>query len=479
MMNRRQFNKKLTFFLSTYFINFNCSSRTVLPKKRIVTPEKSGFSTSRNYSIDEFQNFVNTAARNNERIDWGDESNIWNFDSALMVPSHSDWIAKGAVFCNTHQNADSIRSAVLHPGNYHPAYFDKLVRIYPKTIGQQTSGIISIRYSDIDEHALKLSAGDLVWIFSDNYYEINKGHVPFYLDIGELFKNDTVEKILFIKVPFIDYNIGSIASTNTQDNIEDNLGNSLYVCRNSKISGLNLFSENGSAVQRGGTYLCDFSFRSMTAKNCAYLNSLFQTRLKVNKISAFRKILDIAGASSNFKIEVDEAVYIKNKKSSPINLVTIGESSRKGNIIINKLKADDFDYKRSIFSYNNVNDCEIYAKCVTARNCKGIGVSFNAHRKNDSRNTQPSTSGNIFSCERFYLGDNYIAAIRFRSEIEDIYFKDNKVIDGEFKNGRFSNGYAVSYADPSSKIYPEVKIENKNIFYNILENLNFNTKKSN
>jgi hypothetical protein len=384
-------------------------------------------------------------------LDWGGKDKVYRIMRPLVVPSNSTWVGCAEIY-NQNDSDDMSKWACIHPGTFHPAYFEKMAK-----------GEVELLNSDtiVFEKELNIDKGELVWLFSIDGYKRKSWQFPYeavLLKIKEI--NGS-----FIEVDNkVDLAPGKYLMAKASDsNFRVMNNNSLQVCESSVIYGLRLRSKKGPAMQRGGMFRCNFVFSEICGTNGIFLNAICESSIYVQQMVCSRKFIDVAGNSKKSVVEVENASYQKNDFSENISLIAFNENSNNCIVKFRTLDCDCFDFNSSIGQFNSSKNCTL--EVFNGVSLYGTGYAFTFQVAD--KETENFCMNNRFVLKKFKLGDSFRSAFWWNAGGRESYVHNCGVYSTRIDAKSFSSGFSAIVSGTNSFISPDstigggiIKVEN-------------------
>ena len=322
------------------------------------------------------------------------ETGTKNYGTSLPVflPENKKVSAHGTTIINFNNGTVNLEKLCLVTGNWQPSYFNQITTYQGDSISVAENTVSLTTPSD----ASNFSIGDVVIVYSDEHYDGLTGPIPNFVTFATI-TDITSGVITLDRVISGDFSGVQIGHGN--NSVIGALGRELYVCKNSKVEGLNLWSVYGNCFERGGALDCIFEFGDIRSLTGLFINCMYNCEINIRNIYADRKPIDFAGASNNNKITIGNINYFDSANSDNSSLVVINENSSANTIDINGYYIKSYSGTGAIVEFGSCYDNEIKIQKLTA-NIEGSPqsrIKFISRLKNDVGETQPICARNSLS----------------------------------------------------------------------------------
>lgn len=314
------------------------------------------------------------------------ETGTKNYGTSLPIflPENKKVSAHGTTIINFNNGAVNLEKLCLVPGNWQPSYFNQITTYQGGAISVVENAISLTTPSE----SSNFSVGDVVIVYSDEHYDGLTGPIPNFVTFANI---TDISAGLITLDRVIAGSFSGVQIGHGNNSVVGALGRNLYVCKNSKVEGLNLWSVYGNCFERGGALDCVFEFGDIRSLTGLFINCMYNCEINIRNIYADRKPIDFAGASNNNKITIGNINYFNSANSDNSSLVVINENSSANSIDINGYYIKDYSGSGALVEFGSCYDNEIKIQKLSAN----IPVSpqsrikYISRLKNNAGETQP------------------------------------------------------------------------------------------
>jgi len=377
----------------------------------------------------------------------------------IYLASNAMIKARGGKILNVRQDRNPQLLLALLPGNYSTQYFRNSNGVACHPVGEGQRQITPT----VASAAKGFSPGDIVHVRSREYYLAGgPGEVPLVRTFNRIRADWDGTSPITLEHPILAPIASPLIEAVGRQAIPDILNRRpLYVCHGARITGgLDLESRHGQALERGGALACDFHFGRISGLSGLHTNSIDHSHIRVDRIAADWKLVDLGGGFHGTTVKVGQAVYRKTARSIDTNLIALNECMVGCEVTIGAVEVLGFDYKSQCVCFIGAVD-RITAKIgpIDAPDSRGslflIGNMLRDPRKGEAQSLTSRASLTLSGttgpgAERYVLfvdGGKRLSDVTLAGDFRGpvtvsavtLAGKDNRV-SGRFERGRVSRG---------------------------------------